>query len=144
MPREFQRTERVGEQIRRELAAIIRDRLDDRRLAMVSITEVWVSRDLAQSRVYVTFLGDDQEQRRQVVSELNRAAGFLRGELGRRMRIRTVPRLQFRYDESVERGAHLDALISGALGEDRARHGDEPADDAGEPEPPGETTGRGS
>ncbi len=112
-------------------------------MAMISITEVRVSRDLAQGKVYVTFLGDDEKARNEVVAELNSAAGFLRGELGRHMRIRTVPRLQFRYDESVERGAHLDALITGALAEDRARHGEDHDDEAEVPEPPGESTHRG-
>lgn len=138
MPKEFQRTERVGEQIRRELATLIRERLVDPRLVMVSITEVRVSRDYGHAKVYITYLGGAGEERARVVTELNEAAGFLRGELGRGMRIRTVPRLHFQYDEAVERGAHLSALINEVVADDVARHHDSvDGDPSKEPEPGG-------
>jgi ribosome-binding factor A len=127
----------VAEQVRRELASLIREELDDRRLVMVSITEVKVSRDYGHAKVFVTYLGAAEERRR-VVEELNEVAGFLRGALGRRIRIRTVPRLHFHYDESVERGAQLSALIDEAVGEDAARHDGSPDDtEAPEPKPEG-------
>ena len=88
------RSRRVGEQIRRELAELIRDELRDPRLALVSMTSVEVSLDLAYARIYVTLLGDPAERAERVV-ELNRAAPLLRRELGRRMRIHTVPKLEF-------------------------------------------------
>jgi hypothetical protein len=74
------------------------------------MTSVDVSRDLAHAPVYVTLLGDPAE-RAERVAELNHAAPLLRRELGRRMHIRTVPKLEFRYDEVVERAAQLSALI---------------------------------
>jgi len=95
------RARRVGEQIRRELAELIRDELRDPRLALISMTSVEVSRDLAYARIYVTLMGDPAE-RKERVAELNRAAPLLRRELGRRMRLRVIPKLEFRYDEVVE------------------------------------------
>lgn len=123
------RTRRVGEQIRRELAELIRDELRDPRLALISMTSVEVSRDLAYARIYVTLMGDPAE-RNERVAELNRAAPLLRRELGRRMRLRVIPKLEFRYDEVVEQGARLSALIDAAVASDTRRHHDE-ADDAG-------------
>ncbi len=126
------RTRRVGEQIRRDLAELIRDELRDPRLALVSMTGVEVSRDLAYARVYVTLLGDPAE-RAERVAELNRAAPLLRRELGRRMHIRTVPKLEFRYDEVVEYGARLSALIDAAVTTDVRRHRDPEETDSEDP-----------
>ena len=117
------RARRIGEQIRRDLAELIRDELRDPRLTLVSMTGVEVSRDLAYARIYVTWLGDPAE-RAERVAELNRAAPLLRRELGRRMHIRTVPKLEFRYDEVVEYGARLSALIDAAVATDARRHRD--------------------
>ena len=86
-----------------------------------------VSRDLAYARIYVTLLGDPAE-RVDRVAELNRAAPLLRRELGRRLRLRTIPKLEFRYDETVEQGARLSALIDAAVAADADRHPDDPAE----------------
>lgn len=118
------RTRRVGEQLRRELAELIRDELRDPRLALISMTSVEVSRDLAYARIFVTLMGDPAE-RSERVAELNRAAPLLRRELGRRMRLRVIPKLEFRYDEIVEQGARLSALIDAAVASDVSRHHDE-------------------
>ncbi len=120
------RIRRIGEQIRRELADLIRAELHDPRLTLVSITAVEVSRDLAYARVYVTAVCDPTE-RSGLVAELNRAAPLLRRELGRLMHIRTVPKPEFCYDETVERGARLSALIDAAVASDAHRHHDESA-----------------
>lgn len=127
MPREFPRTRRVGEQVRREVAQLLREEIRDPRMTMVSITLVEVSRDLAHAKVYVTYLGDAAE-RPGVVAALNQAAPLLRRELGRRMHIRTVPRLAFVYDATVEQGAHLSALISEAVAADAQKHRDDDPD----------------
>jgi len=126
------RTRRIGEQIRRDLAELIRAELRDPRLTLVSTTSVEVSRDLAYARIYVTALCEPGE-RSELVAELNRAAPLLRRELGRRLRTRTVPKLEFRYDEVVERGARLSALIDAAVAADAGRHHDDtpPPDGAG-------------
>lgn len=122
------RTRRIGEQLRRELAELIRDELGDPRLALVSMTSIEVSRDLAYARIYVTLLGDPRE-RTERVAELNRAAPLLRRELGRRLHLRTIPKLEFRYDEVVEHGAHLSALIDAAIAADASHHPDDSRDD---------------
>jgi ribosome-binding factor A len=124
MAREFSRTRRIGEQLRRDLAQLIRAEIQDPRMAMVSITAVDVTRDLSQAKVYVTILGDPAE-RAHIVGALNHASGMLRRELGRRMHIRTVPRMLFLYDEVVEKGAHLSSLISEVVAADKARHRDD-------------------
>ncbi|HKK13332.1 MAG TPA: 30S ribosome-binding factor RbfA [Gammaproteobacteria bacterium] len=129
MPREFPRTRRVGEQIQRELAELIREEVRDPRIGMVTVSGVDVSRDLSHAKVYVTVLGDDQ-QVRESLRILKRVAGFLRHALGRRMVIRTVPELRFIHDESVERGARLSSLIDQAVADDAARSRHEDDDDS--------------
>jgi ribosome-binding factor A len=115
MPREFSRSLRVADQIQRELAALIRDEVKDPRMGMVSISGVEVSRDMAHAKVYVSVLGDEQAAA-DSLEALNHAAGFLRRELGRSMRLRTVPQLRFIHDRSLEEGARMSALIDEALG----------------------------
>jgi len=114
MPREFPRTRRVGEQIQRELAGILHEELKDPRLGMISVSGVEVSRDLAHARVYVSVLGGEEDVS-ETIKVLNKAAGFLRHQLGQRMRLRAVPQLRFLYDESLAEGARMDALIAAAL-----------------------------
>jgi ribosome-binding factor A len=115
MPREFSRSLRVADQIQRELAVLIRDQVKDPRMGMVSISGVEVSRDMAHAKVYVSVLGDEQSAA-DSLEALNHAAGFLRRELGRSMRLRTVPQLRFIHDRSLEEGARMSALIDEALG----------------------------
>ena len=124
MPKEFSRTRRIGEQLKRELAELIRTESDDARLLMVSITAVDVTRDMALATVYITLLGDPA-QRPAVVEALNRKAGNFRRILGRQLHIRTIPKLTFTYDVVIERGAALSKLIDNAVQEDRAKHRDD-------------------
>jgi ribosome-binding factor A len=114
MPREFPRTRRVGEQIQRELAGLLHEELKDPRLGMISVSGVEVSRDLAHARVYISVLGGE-ETVEETLKVLNKAAGFLRHQLGQRMRIRVIPQLRFLYDESLAEGARMDALIAAAV-----------------------------
>jgi ribosome-binding factor A len=117
MPKDFPRTRRVGEQIKRDLAELIRDEVKDPRVGMVTITGVDVTRDIAYATVYVTFLGSGDPAGG--VDALNHAAGFLRSQLGRVMRLRSVPQLKFVYDKSVEEGSRLASLIDAAVASDR-------------------------
>ncbi|HWS03647.1 MAG TPA: 30S ribosome-binding factor RbfA [Gammaproteobacteria bacterium] len=117
MPRDFPRTRRIGEQMQRELAALIRDSVKDPRVGMVTVSAVEVTRDLAHAKVFVTVLGDETA-RRDTMTALASAAGFLRHELGQRMLTRTVPQLRFVYDESIEHGTRLSALIDAAVASD--------------------------
>ncbi|GAB6039588.1 30S ribosome-binding factor RbfA [Endothiovibrio diazotrophicus] len=128
MPREFPRSRRVGEQMQRELAELIRDEVKDPRVGMVTIAAVEVSKDLAHAKVWFTVLGAEPT----VTAEgLNRASGFLRRELGRRMVLRSVPQLHFVYDDSVVRGNELASLIDRAVSADRHDEEDETPDTPG-------------
>ena len=118
MPRDFPRTRRVGEQLQRELAALIRDEIGDPRLGMVSISAVEVSRDLSHAKVYFSTLGD-QHDADVSLQVLQGAAGFLRHQLGRQLAMRHVPQLHFKQDHSLEQGARLSALIDTAVRADR-------------------------
>jgi len=117
--REFNRTDRIGRQMQRELAALIHDELRDPRVGMVTVQEVRITRDLAHAKVFFTVLGDAPDVSK-TTRVLNKAAGFLRRALGQRMRLRTVPELHFVYDESIEEGEHLSALIEQAVRSDHA------------------------
>jgi ribosome-binding factor A len=105
--------------MQRELAALLQEELKDPRLGMISVSGVEVSRDLAHARVYISVLGG-KETVSETLGILNRAAGFLRHELGQRMRLRVIPQLRFLYDESLAEGARMDALIAAALAGRRA------------------------
>jgi ribosome-binding factor A len=120
MPRDYPRSRRIADQVQRELADIIRLELKDPRVGMITITDVDVSPDHKNARVFFTVLGD-QDRIDDATSGLQRAAGFLRSCLAQRMEMRSVPHLQFRYDSSVERGMHLSQLIDTAVAEDAAR-----------------------
>lgn len=93
---------------------MLHEEIKDPRLGMVSISGVTVSRDLAHAKVYVSVLGDEAAVTASL-RVLNNAAGFLRRRLGQQMRIRAVPRLHFHYDQSIEEGARMDALINAAI-----------------------------
>ena len=118
MPKEFSRTRRVAELLRRELAGAIANHLDDPRVRRLSITAVDVSKDLRHAKVFVTFLGEDA-QRDEAIAALQRASGRLRHELGRSLNLKVMPKLKIEYDSSVERGAELTRLIDAAVARDR-------------------------
>lgn len=121
MPRDYPRSRRIAEQIRRELSEIVRLELKDPRVGMITLTDVEVTPDNAYARVYFTLLGDAARVE-EATAGLEHAAGFLRSQLARRLKLRTVPELQFRHDVSVERGVRLSQLIDSAVAEDRKRH----------------------
>lgn len=102
------RAQRIAEQIRHELADILRRELKDPRIHDVSFTAVELSSDLEHAKVWFTLLTGEPAE---VAAALKHASGFLRSELAQRMRLRTVPRLTFQYDQSIERGARLSKLI---------------------------------
>lgn len=122
MPRQFSRVVRLGDQIQRELAELVRREINDYRpLGMVTITAVKVTRDLANAKVYVTVLGDTQTIRGSL-RILQRSAGMLRSALASRLCIHTVPLLHFIHDPSVARGIEMSALIDEALAADQRFH----------------------
>lgn len=121
MAREFNRSDRVADAIQRSLAAAIPREIGDPRVGMVNINTVEVARDLSQAKVYVTFVGEDNPKHcADAVVILNRAANFLRNIVSRDIAMRSVPRIQFFYDESALRGQHLSRLIDDAIARDRS------------------------
>ena len=108
----FQRSERVAEQVRRDLAELIRTELKNPRVGMISLTDVELTPDYAHAKVFFTTL--NSEHLDEIQRGLKRASGFLRRELGRRIHIHTLPELHFVYDSSLERGSSLSQLIDQA------------------------------
>ena len=137
------RAQRIADQIQREIAVLIQLEVSDPRVGMVSVTGVDVSNDLAHAKVYITVLnthaGDeeitadsmsqpgalDQLEIEENLKALKKASGFLRTMLAKRLRLRTVPKLQFYYDSSIEQGQRLSDLIDDALAADRKMQDDD-------------------
>jgi len=136
------RPERLAESIREEVARIVASDLKDPRLGFVTITRVEVTHDLGHARVLVGVLGDEAERERSM-SGLHRAAGFVRREIGRRLRIRIVPEIEFRYDKGIEATDRVARLLQetpasaeGAVGAATDTSGEDPEPDGGD-EPAG-------
>lgn len=119
MARDYSRTERIADQLQRELAQLIQFEVKDPRLGMVTVSHVKVSKDLGFADIYITVLPlngkDEAEAIVDSLKVLNSAAGFLRGELARQIKLRVMPQLRFHFDESIERGRHLHHLIEAAI-----------------------------
>ena len=106
-----QRTQRVAGSIKEEVSDILRLELKDPRLAnMTSITSVEVSRDLSHARIFVSIFGSGEEQKT-ILKILAKASGFIRLELGKRIRLRHIPELDFRLDRSLEYGAQIEQVL---------------------------------
>ena len=103
------RTHKLGDLIQRELSELLQRELRDPRVGMITITSVDVSPDFSHAKVFFTLLS--KENLEDVQLGLRRAAGFLRSQLARRIKLYTTPELRFEYDESVERGDRLSRLI---------------------------------
>ena len=113
MPREFSRNQRLGNQVLRSLSELLRNEVKDPSLDSVSLTAVDLSRDLSVARVYFSLL-DPNGDPEPVSFGLERAAGFLRGKLGRAIKVRHVPELRFVHDDSAEQAMKISELIDGA------------------------------
>ena len=121
MPKDFSRGRRVEAELLRTLAELVRREVKDPRVGPVTLTAVEVSSDVSHATVY--FLPfDSSRPTEEVGAALNTAAPFLRHELRSRIKIRYVPELHFKPDESIERAAKLSALIATAVRSDQARH----------------------
>jgi len=123
--REFGRDLRVADFIRDELAAIIQREMRDPRVGMVSVNEVKVTKDLSWADVYVSsFDAKTEEERSTLIEVLNKASGYFRSGLAKRHSMRTTPKPRFHYDEVVERGPRMEALIDSAVQADEAHKKD--------------------
>ena len=132
MAREFKRSDRVGDAIQRNLAQLIQREIRDPRIGMVNINDVVVTRDLAYAKVYVTFVGCESDEESEAAAKLlNKAAGFLRTQMSREMKMRSTPKLTFYYDKTAVHGQALSHLIDRAVESDR-QAGDEVSSTADE------------
>ena len=105
-----QRSERVAEAIRKEISQIIHNELKDPRIGFITITRVEVTDDLRYAWVYFSILGTTGD-RRKTLEGLNHAAGFLRSQIGQRLRLRFTPELRFKFDRSIEYSAHIAEVL---------------------------------
>ena len=118
MPRSYGRNERVAAAVRRELADVLQHELKDPRVKNATITEVDVSPDLRNARVYISFLTDKQDEIKAAMQGLKNAKGFLRSQLESRLNLRYMPDLDLRYDSLLTESMKLDALIAKGLNKD--------------------------
>lgn len=102
---------RISEEVKREVSSIIQGGLKDPRLPdIISVTDVNVTRDLRYAKVYVSILGEDEEKKA-ALEALKSASGFIRHEIGKRIKLRYTPEFQFHIDNSIEYGVHINKLI---------------------------------
>jgi ribosome-binding factor A len=119
MAREYARTDRVGQQIQKEIAVILMREIKDPRLSMTTVSAVEVTRDLAYAKVFVTFFNDDEEEIKASLAVLSEAEGYIRSLLGKRLRARIMPHLRFVYDKSMAEGVRMSALVDQAVASDK-------------------------
>lgn len=107
---QYQRKDRVGDLIKREISQIILQELKDPGIGFVTITGVDVSSDLKHAKIFYSVLGDENSKKESTAA-LKRAGGFIQHEIGKRLKLRYTPEIAFRFDESVEYGARIEGLI---------------------------------
>lgn len=105
------RANRVGEQMKKELGEIIGQKIKDPRVGFVTVTDVQVTGDLQQATIYISVLGDEKEKEDTLIG-LTKAKGFIRSEIGQRIRLRKTPEISFEYDESIDYGNRIETLLN--------------------------------
>jgi ribosome-binding factor A len=116
MPKEYSRSERVADFIKREVALLLQRDLRDPRVSNANVNAVIVSRDMSMAKIYVTFFDKETaEEAKQAVEVLNGAAGFIRSQVASQHSMRSTPKLRFYFDDSVRQGEHLSNLIDRAI-----------------------------
>ena len=120
--RGYCRTDRIADQIQRDLALLLQREIKDPRVGMVTINSVNVSKDLSYADVYVTFMAVDEDANvEEGLQVLDHAGGFLRSMLAKSIQLRTIPKLRFHYDHTIVDGPRMLKLIDAAIDKDRAR-----------------------
>lgn len=126
MSREFKRSDRVAQELQKEIAVILQREVKGPRIGMVTVSDVEVSRDLAYAKIFVTFLFDnDQSVIEQGMKGLEKASPYIRSLVGKAMRLRIVPELRFIYDQSLVEGMRMSNLVSNVIKNDEAKHKEE-------------------
>ncbi len=109
------RTDRISEEMKKEVSTIIQNELKDPRLPkMISVTAAEVTRDLRYAKIFISVLGDESDKKN-AIQGLKSAAGFIRREIGQRLKLRYTPEILFELDNSIERGVYLNKLINETL-----------------------------
>ncbi|NQZ86047.1 MAG: 30S ribosome-binding factor RbfA [Colwellia sp.] len=119
MAREFARTDRVGQEIQKEIATILMREVKDPRLAMTTVSAVELTRDLAYAKIFVTFFTNEASEIKSSIEVLNDAAGFIRSLLAKKLRARIMPHLRFVYDSSMSEGVRMSSLVDKAVASDK-------------------------
>nr|WP_106784278.1 30S ribosome-binding factor RbfA [Lysinibacillus timonensis] len=104
------RSNRIAEQMKKELGEIISRKIKDPRVGFVTVTDVHVTGDLSQATVYISSLGSERE-RQDTMNALLKASGFIRTEIGQRIRLRRIPEITFEFDTAVEYGNKIEELL---------------------------------
>ena len=123
MAREFSRTDRVAQQIHKEVASLLQNEYKHRvgNLPFITVSDVEVSRDLAHAKIFITFYNSDEAETKAQMKQLAEHNGFLRTLLAKRMRMRAVPHLHFFEDKSITEGMRISNLVSETIARDKAR-----------------------
>ena len=108
---DYQRSERVGELLTEVIADVLREDIRDPRVTAVTITAAKVTKDLRQARIYFTILGGASENKDAVLAGLKSALGFIRARIGKQLKLRFVPALEFFYDDSVDEAERIEKLL---------------------------------
>lgn len=118
------RNQRVAEQIKKEMAQILREELKDPRLetGLVTVTGVVLSNDLHYARIYISIYGDEN-RKREAMEALSRATGFVRREIGQRLSLRYTPEITFKIDTSIEHGDYINRLLARVKAEEQEHEG---------------------
>ncbi|QLB12982.1 ribosome-binding factor A [Bisgaardia hudsonensis] len=126
MMREFKRSDRVAQELQKEVAIILQREVKDPRIGMVTVSDVEVSRDLSYAKIFVTFLfDDDQTAIENGIKGLEKASPYIRTLLAKAMRLRIVPELRFIYDYSLVEGMRMSNLVTDIVRKDKDRHIDD-------------------
>ena len=131
MAREYARTDRVGQQIQKEIAIILMREIKDPRLQMTTVSAVEVTRDLAYAKIFVTFFNDKPDEIKASLEVLADAEGYIRSLLGKRLRARIMPHLRFVYDSSMSEGVRMSALVDQAVASDKPQNANDETTDNG-------------
>ena len=110
MKERSQRCQRIGDQLRGEISAMLQRDIKDPRIGFVTIMDVEVSPDLSHATVYFTVFGSEEEKA-ETLSGLQSTAGFMRREMGRRLHLKRIPQFHFRYDKTTDKGAHMEEIF---------------------------------
>lgn len=135
MAREFSRSQRVAQEMQKEIAIILQREVKDPRVSMTTVSGIELSKDLAYAKVFVTFLNDNDEDAIKIgLQALGDASGFIRMLLGKAMRLRIIPEITFAYDNSLVEGMRMSNLVTSVIKEDHMRRkvADKSSSDDGE------------